>query len=297
VITRTEQNTLSREDKSCAGLYNYKFQNKEWQDELSLNLYDFEARNYDPAIVRTLTQDPHAEKYYNWSPYSFIYNNPLLFVDPDGKDPIYGKNFWGRVKLIGDDGQNNGASYLVRGDVKKDVKAATKEGQNYSGALTEGKNVMNIPTGGVMDDVIDSVADTEVSKKENGGHANKGDANATRWDEGPAAQEVKDANGNVIGAKATVNPFNINGTQSIPTNASNVEFWWHTHPKADVGGVQLGSSNPSEADKSFQGTMQNRGFTGNTFVIGVRSGTVTFYDKNGALMTVSYSDFKKMGGK
>ena len=74
------------------GEYNYKFQNKEWQDELGLNVYDFEARNYDPAIVRTLTQDPHAEKYYNWSPYSFIYNNPLLFIDPDGKDPCTIRN-------------------------------------------------------------------------------------------------------------------------------------------------------------------------------------------------------------
>jgi RHS repeat-associated protein len=69
------------------GEYNYKYNGKEYQDELGLNVYDFEARNYDPAIVRTLTQDPHAEKYYNWSPYSFIYNNPLLFIDPDGKDP------------------------------------------------------------------------------------------------------------------------------------------------------------------------------------------------------------------
>jgi len=70
------------------GRYNYKFQNKEWQDELGLNTYDFGARGYMPDIVRTPTLDPLAEKFYSFSPYSFLNNNPLRFVDPDGKQSI-----------------------------------------------------------------------------------------------------------------------------------------------------------------------------------------------------------------
>jgi len=66
----------------------YKFQNKEWQDELSLNLYDFGARLYDPAIVRTTTYDPLVEKFYHISPQSFLNNNPLTFIDPTGKKLI-----------------------------------------------------------------------------------------------------------------------------------------------------------------------------------------------------------------
>jgi RHS repeat-associated protein len=69
-------------------VYKYKYNGKEWQDELGLNVYDFHARNYMPDIGRTSTQDPHAENYYNLSSYSFLNNNPLLFVDPDGKDFI-----------------------------------------------------------------------------------------------------------------------------------------------------------------------------------------------------------------
>lgn len=91
--------------------------------------------------------------------------------------------------------------------------------------------------------------------------------------------------------------FMINGQNQTPANASNVEYWWHTHPNTTVGGVQLGNSNPSPADFNFQTTMENRGFKGNTFVIGVRGGTVTFYNKDKVLITVKYSDFKKMGGK
>jgi len=66
--------------------YNYKFQNKEWQDELSLNLYDFGGRLYDPATVRTTTHDPLAEKFYDLSPQSFLNNNPLRFTDPTGME-------------------------------------------------------------------------------------------------------------------------------------------------------------------------------------------------------------------
>ena len=266
------------------------------QDAIT-GLYDHGARSRDPKLTMWYGVDPHAERYPEWSPYSFVFNNPLIFIDPDGRDPIYGKNFWGRTKLIGDDGKEDGQSYLVSGAVKRDVKQATKAGENYTGSLAENDNVFKIPTGGVMDDVINSVNDTKASEKEHGGHANVGDANATRWDEGTPAQEIKDASGNVIGAKASLKAFMVGGKNQTPTDASNVEYWWHTHPKTSVGGLQLGNSNPSPADFSFQTTMESRGFKGNTFVIGVRSGTVTFYNKDKALITVKYADFKTMGGK
>lgn len=65
----------------------YKYQHKEWQEDLGLNLYDFGARQYDPYTLQTTTQDPSAEKFYNWSPYSWSFDNPARFVDPTGKEP------------------------------------------------------------------------------------------------------------------------------------------------------------------------------------------------------------------
>ncbi len=55
------------------------------QDELSLNLYDYGARNYDPALGRWMNIDPLAEKYQSYSSYSFVGENPLSHIEVDGK--------------------------------------------------------------------------------------------------------------------------------------------------------------------------------------------------------------------
>ena len=55
-------------------------------DDLGLNMFDFNARFYDAALGRTSTHDPHSDGYYNLSPYSWVGNNPISSIDPDGKD-------------------------------------------------------------------------------------------------------------------------------------------------------------------------------------------------------------------
>lgn len=51
-----------------------------------LNWYDYSARFKDD--FRFITVDPLAEKYYNISPYAYVMNNPLKYIDPTGRQVI-----------------------------------------------------------------------------------------------------------------------------------------------------------------------------------------------------------------
>jgi len=63
----------------------------ELQDELlgsEQGIYSTFYRNYDPATGRFQGVDPLADKYASDSPYSFGFNDPVNFNDPNGDDPI-----------------------------------------------------------------------------------------------------------------------------------------------------------------------------------------------------------------
>ena len=42
---------------------------------------------YDVKVGRFMSVDPLAEKFPAWSPYSYTFNNPIRFTDPDGRAP------------------------------------------------------------------------------------------------------------------------------------------------------------------------------------------------------------------
>lgn len=45
-----------------------------------------------PHIVsRWISPDPLTEEYPSWSPYNYVMNNPIVLVDPDGREPRWGQ--------------------------------------------------------------------------------------------------------------------------------------------------------------------------------------------------------------
>ena len=69
------------------GKQDFKYNGKELDRAHELNQYDYAARYYDPGYGRFTTIDPLAEKFYNWSPYVYTFNNPMRFTDPTGMAP------------------------------------------------------------------------------------------------------------------------------------------------------------------------------------------------------------------
>jgi RHS repeat-associated protein len=63
----------------------FLYQGKEWETALALNLYDFHARQYDPALGRWLAMDPKGDLRPHHSIYMAMGNNPISNIDPDGE--------------------------------------------------------------------------------------------------------------------------------------------------------------------------------------------------------------------
>jgi RHS repeat-associated protein len=63
----------------------YLFNGKELDAETGL--YYYGARYYDPRTSTWPSVDPMGEKMPGWSPYNYALDNPVKFIDPDGKKP------------------------------------------------------------------------------------------------------------------------------------------------------------------------------------------------------------------
>ena len=91
-----------------------------------LNMYDYHARQRDPAIGRFTMVDPLAEKYYSWSPYAYYANNPIKIIDPTGMDWVsrvvdgveeyyYDRDVRSQDDVISKYGEKGGITHITSG--------------------------------------------------------------------------------------------------------------------------------------------------------------------------------------
>ena len=98
----------------------YKFNGKELDLFHGLNWYDYLARGMDPAAGRFTAIDPLCEKYYSISPYAYCNNNPVNYVDPDGRD-IWEIDYDGRI-INRIENKTQDAFYMVAKDSNGDYQ-------------------------------------------------------------------------------------------------------------------------------------------------------------------------------
>jgi len=87
-----------------------KFTNNGVEAYTNLNWVDYGWRMYD-ITGRFTTIDPLAEKYYSISPYAYVANNPLRFIDPDGR--YIGDYYAMNGEYLGSDGKVDKQVYIV----------------------------------------------------------------------------------------------------------------------------------------------------------------------------------------
>lgn len=269
-----------------------------------------EATLEPEVISRWISPDPLSHKFFSHSPYHFSGNNPIRFVDPDGRAFIDYYDQGGN--RVGTDGNNDGRVVVVTN--KKEAKQIKETDRNGgTTAINQVRSGVELPSASVRSEMGNAV------DRSNSPNAQVGDARGGFHEEG--GMYGTDANGvqvtNSADAGPAANPktdphAEIEAWSGEQGNISNVQGIYHVHPSGTVedrpGANTIGSTTtysfsqpPSSQDLTNAVSNANPASqyhtTGNNYVLGASSGTVYIYNQTGTIATFPLRQFRSIGNE
>jgi len=257
---------------------------------------DHGARNLDTQLGRWNGVDPLAEKFVATSSYVAMLNNPIRFVDLDGRQA--GEYFDQSGNSLGTDGIADQKMYVVT-DAKdvENAKVATSKKENLN--VTKISSAILMPSEHVRSEMGEAVDRSNNPSPQAGdaigGLHEEGGYYGTNGNSQEVVIDAKPGAAYVAGEKGVgVNPLDP-GTQHDANKEwrkkDKIEGTFHVHPKGDPkNGVRF-QNEPSPSDLRNSNTRYARGITGNHFVLGAANNTVYIYHKGNVLATFPLNQF------